>query len=345
MKNLTLKNFDKKLSGTHEGVFTITAKDFIELINDVENKEETNNSNAPIKIWPGQRDYRGTPGAVKEIFRQIEKVPNMYFSSVTVCYDRDKKEYYLLDGQHRYRRFLDLLSGKVTCPKQVRWEGNLVGQKSVIDKEFPLGFKDKIENAELTINIKNCSHDECVYIFKALNNNVVALTDGDNENADKFEDAIWQACKDRARIHYKDIIDDKKYIATRLLYSLNEQLDGIKTMANIKIFESWIDIVAVDKYKQIFNIDKAKVADHNFTAFVNFCKQVWLNNKTQYITDAIIPILQDFFKEVENVKNGKSASHQSIIDYTNVRALTSTNAWAERGNYIYNYMKYRNPNF
>lgn len=344
MKNLTLKNFDKNLNGTHEGIFTVTAKDFVELINDVENKEE-NNPKSPIKIWPGQRDYRGTPGAVKEIFRQIEKVPNMYFSSVTVCYDRDKKEYYLLDGQHRYRRFLDLLSGKVTCPKQVRWGGNLVGQKTVIDADFPVDFKSKIENAEFTISIKNCSHEECVYIFKALNNNVIALTDGDNENAEKFEDAAWIECKNRARKSYESVIDDKKYIATRLLYSLNEQLDGHKTSEEIKYFESWLDAKAVPLYKKILNIEKPKIADHNFTAFANFCKMAWLNSKEYYINDNIVSILQDFFTNVDEVKIGKPATHQSVIDYTNVRALTSTNAWSERGNYIYNYVKYRNPNF
>lgn len=345
MKSLTLKNFTNSLNNSHSGYFLVKAKDFVELINDIESKGENNNTDAPIKIWAGQRDYRGNPGSVKEIFRQVSKVPAMPFANVTVCYDRDVKEYYLLDGQHRYRRFLELFNGEVTCPKEVYWNGALVGRKTIIDADFPVSFKTVLENIELTMCIKNCSHDECKYIFTALNKNVVSLTDGDMLNADKYEDESWQNCKARARQYYNDVIDDKKYIATRLLYSLNEQLSGVKTDAEIKIFESWIDTVACDLFKKIFTIEKPAIANHNFTAFVNFCKQVWLNNKSHLLTADIVPALQDFYKNVDEVKTGVQATHQSVLDYTNVRALTSPNSWADRGNYIYNYMKYRNPLF
>ena len=347
MKTINLKNFKKEMqTNSHQGYYVVTAKDFIDLINDPNTKGDDNNPVSPIEIWPGQRDYRGKITSVKSIYTQIAKVPSMCFSQVTVVYDRDYRKYYLLDGQHRYRRFLALLNGEVPCPNNVYWAGSLVGRITCIDEDFPADFRMRIENAEMTMCIRNCSHSECKELFIALNENVVSLTQGDTENAERYEDEDWQHAKQRARTYYKDIIDDRKYICTRLLTSINAYMKTQnKTDNDIKILEGLLDKNLCELYMQIFDISMPSIADHNFTAFAYFYAKAWLNNKLALINGDTIEAIKEFYRIASDVIRGGITTHESVINFTNVRALTSVDSCRKRGDYIYDFIKYRNPNF
>lgn len=346
-KTISIKNFKKEMQASqHQGYYIITAAKLIELINDPNTKGDENDPRSPIELWPGQRDYRGKASSIKAIYSQIAKVPTMSFSQITVVYDRDYRKYYLLDGQHRYRRFLALLNGEVPCPNNVYWAGTIVGRITCIDEDFPADFRMRIENAEMTMCVRNCSHSECKELFIALNENVVSLTQGDTENAERYEDEDWQQAKLRSRTYYSGIIDDRKYICTRLLTSINEYLKTQnKTDNDIKVLEGLMDSNLCGLYKQVFTVSAPSVADHNFTAFAYFYVRAWMNGKLNFINKDTIQALREFYKETADVIKGGIASHQSIIDFTNVRALTSVDSWRKRGEHIYAYIKYRNPSF